>query len=441
MKMWTFRLNSQKWRRLAFIVCLLLPAYLMAVEVPPYTIVSESINKKVIVLAVNYESANADMSGKQTVSGLITIPASLKAKAVILESHYTETDDSGAPSITGSTTSSMLFQSRYCIVAPDYLGFGCSADQPHTYLCQAQNAANSIDLAIVARDIILKRGVSLEADALFNIGYSQGGGVAFAVHRALDMDPELAEWLHFAKSWCGAGPYDLGATLDAVLESDGLGIPALLPITVKGLMAGFPQCFAPDRTFADFFRPELVSAGIESWVDCKAYSTGTISSKMTAVSVGDSSPAAFMNPEIFDLNSVLRRELDAVAKAGDILDGWTLRTPLVLLHQPCDEIVPFVNALKAVEMLGLDPDEMELDDLGVSHVSYGIVYFMFILTAISDEVDLILSTAPADSPFLTVEPVPDDADEPMYDLLGRPVGPDYRGAFVRGGRVYLPSAF
>ena len=140
---------------------------------------------------VKYVSVSADMAATDTVSGVITIPTNGEANCIILDNHHTITSNAEAPSVQGSSAAGRLFSLAYVIAATDYIGYGTTTDKVHPYLCQQQNALNSIDIAKIAWDMVKKQNVKLKYENLLNVGYSQGGGVAMAVHREMEKNPEL----------------------------------------------------------------------------------------------------------------------------------------------------------------------------------------------------------------------------------------------------------
>ncbi len=415
-------------------------ANLLATDVPSYRIVSETSNDTETALVVNYVSMNADGTGTATLSGLISIPKTLPATAVLLDNHHTIASNSEAPSVAKATASAMLFRGKYLIVAPDYYGYGISKDKPHTYLCYEQNVANCIDFALVARRIIDSLNVDFVVDSMFNVGYSQGGGVAMVVHRALDKNPELANELHFSKSWCGAGPYDVSLTLNEILSGGTISYPVLLPMVIKGFMAGYPQCFAKSRKFSDFFNKDLIDAGLESWVDSKNLTTEEVSEKMLNVT-SDNSIKSMLNPDVFDEKSVLRAELQAVADKNNLLCDWNLVHPMTLLHQPSDEVVPFINTQKAIEYLNLPANEQIITNWNLKHSSFGTIFYLYVAGYMEEMVKSINN----DSPFgsepnsIVEEPAIEklDLNQPMYDISGRRVGKDYQGVVIQNGKAYV----
>ena len=407
----------------------MLPPLAFGREVPPYSIVSRQTTSKNITLVVNYLSVNADFSGVDTLSGFISFPSSLKAKAMLLDNHHTITSNAEAPSVAGETASYLLFKSAYCLIAPDYLGYGVSAGKTHPYLCQRQNARNSTDFALVAMEIFKSYGVQLQVNKLYNIGYSQGGGVALAVQREVELDDVLAAQLHFGGSWCGDGPYDELATFDDIASGGPLPQPFILPVLLRGLIAGHPQCFDQDIRYTDYMNPVLLEAGLEYWIESMEYNSDTIVAKISATTGGDFSLAALASDGVFGVDSLLFKQLRAAIATDPILDGWKPKYPLVLVHTRCDEMVPFVNAERAVAALGLDESEQYFPDNGQSHVDFVLPYFAYVANALSETIKNTLAGLPTECLELP--------EGPMYDLYGRRTGPDSRGVVVQYGKKIM----
>lgn len=234
-------------------------------------VIKETIeSRSYISLVVEYQSVSADMTGTQTVSGVVTIPVNGKATVLMLDNHHTISSNEEAPSVSGSSAAGSLLSGAYCIAATDYIGYGSTKDQMHPYLCARQNALNALDLASVAWEIIRNRGIELEHESMINVGYSQGGGVAMAVHRELENNPELARELHFAGSWCGDGPYDVKATIEEYLANpDHVAYPLGLPLLVNGFLSGAPAELKGNLKFENFFTEDMINAGLEQWIACK----------------------------------------------------------------------------------------------------------------------------------------------------------------------------
>ena len=355
-----------------------------------YTIEAEDTTLNAVRMRVNYRSLSGDSKSLQTVSGFVSYPLYSKPGGILLDNHYTMTQDITTPSIRMNTDVSEamagVVASMYAVVAPDYVGYGVTRDQPHPYLCQRQNAINSIDLALVARDIFTSRGIEFTSDALVNAGYSQGGGIALAVHREMELDPALAEQLHFRHTFCGGGPYDTVGTMEWMLgeAADKLELPVLLPLIVRGLLYGMPDYFH-GRTFADFFRPEIVEAGVEDWIEGHEMSTTDISNAMRDLMGGSHNVADYFSPEVLDETSPIRRELEAAIEACTVLDGWKATLPITLYHLQNDGVVPVLNYHRAIESLGLDANKQTLSTSTTdSHFSYGTQFYLALVFSMAN---------------------------------------------------------
>lgn len=114
-------------------------------------------------MVINYTSVGADCETPTTVSGVITIPTeNLMGTAVwVIDNHHTFADNASAPSVAGTTPAGKGgFSKNFVMIATDYLGYGVSVEERHPFLCQRQNALNSIDLFKVALQILPEQGIN-----------------------------------------------------------------------------------------------------------------------------------------------------------------------------------------------------------------------------------------------------------------------------------------
>lgn len=335
---------------------------------------------------VKYKSVSADMSTTETVSGVITIPANKEATCVILDNHHTIASNAEAPSVQGTTSVGMLLSLEYVIAATDYIGYGLTADKVHPYLCQRQNALNSIDIAKIAWDLVKKEKVKLEHENLLNVGYSQGGGVAMAVHREMENNPALAKELHFSGSWCGDGPYDVKTTvLEYLSHPESVSYPAGLPLLVNGFLSGAPAELKGNLKFSDFITDAMVNAGLETWLSEKKLDTEAINEKMQAVVGGRPLTVAdIFKEEMASPEGTLAKTYLEFAEANNICKGWHPSYPIKLIHLACDEVVPVSNAYSAIEGLQLTESQYVLDDMKSTHADYALTFFLKFISDLGD---------------------------------------------------------
>ena len=103
----------------------------------------------------------------------------------------------------------------YIVVAPNYVGYDTSTLGYHPYLNGEQQSNDMIDALTAARSALPTADAPATTDGgqLLVTGYSQGGYVAMATHRALQEAGETV-----TASAPMSGPYALSAFSDAIFQ-------------------------------------------------------------------------------------------------------------------------------------------------------------------------------------------------------------------------------
>lgn len=119
----------------------------------------------------------------------------------------------------------------YIVVAPNYAGYDTSTLSYHPYLIADQQSKDMIDALTAARRALPVASALMTQDSgrLLVTGYSQGGYVAMATHRAMQ-----AAGMTVTASAPMSGPYALAAFIDAVFNgqvNDGAPVPWTFLIT------------------------------------------------------------------------------------------------------------------------------------------------------------------------------------------------------------------
>ena len=263
----------------------------------------------------NYLSRSA--SGEDVVLSSLLIawqpkkPASTDSiESLHIYSHYTITADRECPTSDANTTDRTLFGmlakgkyglglnsaynfiSRCVVIAPDYEGYGVSADRAHPYLSREVTARQVLDaveygLELYQKHVNDERALAFRSDwRSFSYGFSQGGAVALAVQRYIE-ENGLSDELRFRGSICGDGPYDLIETLRYYLNDDGKSydtstdhrqgmttMPMVLPMIIKGMLDSHPDM--QGHALEDYLSQQFLDTGIMDWLASKAHSTGDI---------------------------------------------------------------------------------------------------------------------------------------------------------------------
>jgi alpha/beta superfamily hydrolase len=177
------------------------------------------------VFRLQYETVGAK-SELTTTTGALMVPSgsgsSCRGPRPIVEyAHGTSPDKNyDIAQLSGSNASSeglilaALFAAEgYIVVAPNYAGYDSSTLSYHPYLVGAQQADDMIDALTAARSALPLTAAPTVTDShkLFVTGYSQGGYVAMATHRALQAAGQTV-----SASAPMSGPYALAAFGDAI---------------------------------------------------------------------------------------------------------------------------------------------------------------------------------------------------------------------------------
>jgi hypothetical protein len=202
-----------------------------------------------------------------TASAALMVPSGLGAnctgaRPIVLYAHGTTTDR--AFTMTNMQNAETLFLAAlfasqgYIVVAPNYAGYDTSTLPYHPYLIADQQSKDMIDALTAARTALPLASATLTRDSgqLFITGYSQGGYVAMATHRAMQ-----AAGMTVTASAPMSGPYALAAFVDAVFYGEVNG-DATVSSTL--LLTAYQKAYGTIYTnAADVFAPQY-AAGIDS---------------------------------------------------------------------------------------------------------------------------------------------------------------------------------
>lgn len=265
------------------------------------------------------------------------------------------------------------------VVCPDYEGFGITSDRDHPYLAHDLNARQSVDAVLAAIDYINgKKGIKMaKGYYLMNYGYSQGGGVAMAVHKYIENNLSKSDQakINLRKSYCGGGPYDPAVTMHVYFEQDELEYPTLLPMVLMGFKAAYPDILA-EFPLEGFFKPEFVATGIFDRIRSKQYKNDELC-EFIQDEYGSCRCSDILSPAVFDENSAMRQAMEACFARSNVATGWAPVKRVDLMHSKEDQIVPVENAYSAYE--GLQPgnvSEIEWALLSPQHVVAGVLYYI-----------------------------------------------------------------
>jgi poly(3-hydroxybutyrate) depolymerase len=203
-------------------------------------------------------------------SGALMVPLGGDSKChgtrpIVLYAHGTTTDRdfnianlNDQRSAEGLLIAALFASQGYIVVAPNYAGYDTSTLGYHPYLVADQQSKDMIDALAAARSALPIAGAASTKDSgkLFITGYSQGGYVAMATHRAMQ-----AAGMTVTASAPMSGPYSLSAFVDAVFAGR---VNSSGPVSATMLFTGYQKSYGNVyASAADLFEAQY-SSGIES---------------------------------------------------------------------------------------------------------------------------------------------------------------------------------
>jgi hypothetical protein len=216
----------------------------------------------VLIYKIQYETVGG-ANEPTTASAALMIPSGLGsgctgARPIVEYAHGTTTDrtfDMADLNNAEALGMAAIFASQgYIVVAPNYAGYDTSTLPYHPYLIAQQQSKDMIDALTAARKALPIASATLTQDngQLFIAGYSQGGYVAMATHRALE-----AAGMKVTASAPMSGPYALAAFADAVFYG---AVNGGAPISTTLLVTAYQAAYGNIYTSpTDVFEPQYAS--------------------------------------------------------------------------------------------------------------------------------------------------------------------------------------
>lgn len=193
-------------------------------------------------------------------SGALMVPGGAGAacegeRPVLLYAHGTSADKTYNMANLDASDEALLVAAVFAaqghvVVAPNYVGYDSSTLGYHPYLNADQQSADMIDALAASRSAVPVAAAPATSDGarLFITGYSQGGHVAMATHRALQ-----AAGVTVTASAPMSGPYALAAFGDALFQGQ---VTYSAPLNLALLITGYQAAYGNLYTNAtDVFAP------------------------------------------------------------------------------------------------------------------------------------------------------------------------------------------
>lgn len=319
---------------------------------------------------MTFESYNITYDGKDEknadvkLSGIVIIPkvgGKFTASGIVISNRATQLSNDGVPSNKWNA-GTIMAADNYVLVSCDLIGFGASAGKPANYSCWHLAGRNTLLTAIIAQEMIHDSNyVSEKVNGnlnVINIGYSQGGYSALAVHRYWETEASEAEktMAPLVKSYCGAGPYSLVAMME---KHFGQGRSMFAPYLVEALLSIL--VYHPDvfqgKKIEDFLTEEAILSGLVDMLDEKksgnlpmiAYCLLAFADEQT-IETSDIDLRRVFAEGMFDKDSQIYRILNNALEIECVYKDWTpSQKPIWFYHAENDDCVPCECTVRAVK--------------------------------------------------------------------------------------------
>lgn len=235
----------------------------------------------------------------------------------------------------------------YAVVASDYLGYAKSAYSFHPYLHADSEATATIDAIRAARQVAKEKGQALSGKLML-YGYSQGGHVSMATHKAIETDAALSAEMGLVGAGHGAAPAALSTALQAATPI--LYGQVFIPFLVTAWQKVYGNVYAKP---SDAFKAPYAE-GIESILPSATTNfEGLLAQNKVSPNVGgDWLSAMFTDGFINDLKNSPNSGIMQAAKKNDLVaSGWTPKSSTMLCAGSGDPVVlyPTAQALAAAK--------------------------------------------------------------------------------------------
>lgn len=204
----------------------------------------------------------------------------------------------------------------YIVLSADYVGYGASKGAAHPYLLSGPSAAAVVDMLTAAKYWRQTQQVP-DNKQLFLAGYSEGGYVTMATHRALQAGSST-DRKEIVSVVPGAGPYNVGLTLDEDLKIVRQQYPLIGALLNPGFLKYLSD--ADRHNVRDLLLQQLL---------------------------GTDADVSFM-PTIFDY--YMADDRASIAIMSDVYD-WRPEAPVHLFHGRDDRTVSYLSATSTLQAM------------------------------------------------------------------------------------------
>jgi hypothetical protein len=287
-------------------------------------------------------------------SGLVTIPIinDNKPANMLVYHRIVAPSYQIAPSNSLPIEAVLTADNTICVF-PDYYGCGITEGEPFAYTALNYHARCATDCVLTALTIIKDAGIELDDEFYtWNMGYSQGGGYALAMHKYIETElpDSLASQINLKWSLCGDGVYTPIELYKNALATNHMGsTPAVYLEGLRSIFYSHPECL-DTLQMSDFFSEEALNTKLDSLLLVHDDSLWDMVDRLDEL-VENKDPRYYFAPTVLDTCSAI---FEAMAEAFDLDDcakGWHPSSTVVLYHSKRDKCIPYKHMSVVYPML------------------------------------------------------------------------------------------
>ncbi len=280
------------------------------------------------MIKLTYSTSDKDGQAT-TASGALFIPKTDATFPFLSYHHGTLVKRTNVPTYMGSNSTEGMVGALGASIGfisclPDYLGLGDS-QIAHPYLQSELSASASIDMLKAAKNYCSENGISFNKD-LYICGYSEGGYVTLATQKKIEAS--YASEFNLKASAPMAGPYDVEATADRLLNMETYNSPALIGFIIYA----YAEYYDNVNLNAIFKSP--YASQIQDLFD-GTKNLASINASLTT------DMSALLNQSFVDDFSTNPQHTLRLDFRENSLLNWSPKSPIRFYHSMEDEIVPY----------------------------------------------------------------------------------------------------
>lgn len=277
-----------------------------------------------------------------TASAVVILPQTSTPVGMVCFNHGTIAAHSEAPSVQPLNSTEWIFYSAlaspgFIAVIPDFLGFGSSASILHPYYVEDATAVPVMDAMKAARELAIQKGKSFNGK-LFIAGYSQGGYVTMATHKAIETNglPNF----NLVASFPSSGGYDVKG-----MQSYFWGLATYdEPFFLAYVAMAYRTYYNWTRPLTDVFQSKYASV-IPGLFD------GTQSGDQINAALNDTIPKLITPDILANINTSVNYQYITTAFNENSLLDWYPKVKMYMYHGDADITVPYQNSVNTYNKL------------------------------------------------------------------------------------------